>query len=519
MKNRIYIVILLGLFSIKSNGQNGCPNFNTYYDFAYNQENLDIEYLPNGGYITFGGQANDSLSTVLHYSFIQRLDANGDTIWTRTTGGDDPTNFYGKFGLFPGVWFRQGSLLQDSIIIASGSYQDSTCQEYYHYYGNIVRYNLQGDTVWTRKLALPDTSVGMYGMMVYDDSTFIIAGNYRPLYGIGNPTLYEKILLIKFDVNGNLIWRKYLPNLTQGFGYKMSKAINGDILLAGAVYKNGEYDPAIARLNSSGSIIWSDSSGGPYFDYYVKSIALKNDEVITIGDKSINLNNNRKGFNIKKFDSLGNLKWDKLISIFKIGGLSDGFELPDGGLILTGGNGDTINDNIMGYLLRTDSNGDSLWTRNFGSATTYQFFHSIAQTCDGYIMAGISFQPTTLSYLSRSFGWVVHTDTLGFVTTGIEDVQGQLSLANISLPYPNPASYQTKIRTFVPTIPSNKITDESNSYLFVFNLQGKQIAQIPVPTGEQETNIDVSNYPIGNYFIVLSVNGYNAATQKLMVLR
>jgi hypothetical protein len=72
---------------------------------------------------------------------------------------------------------------------------------------------------------------------------------------------------------------------------------------------------------------------------------------------------------------------------------------------------------------------------------------------------------------------------------------------------------------FVPTIPSNKIIEEANSFLFLFNLQGKQMAQIPVPTGEQETNIDVSTYPIGNYFIVISVNGYNAATQKLMVVR
>jgi hypothetical protein len=327
------------------------------------------------------------------------------------------------------------------------------------------------------------------------------------------------MLLLKVDINGKLIWRKYLPKLTQGYGYKMSKAINGDILLAGAVYKNGEYDPGLARLDSSGSIIWADSIGGTYYDYYVKAIALQDNGIITIGPKSTVINNSRKGLNIKKFDPNGVLLWDKIISIFRYGGFSDGFELPDGGLILTGGNGDTINDNAMGYLLRTDSNGDSLWTRNFGSISTVQFFHSIAQTCDGYVMAGISFQPTTLSYLSRSFGWVVHTDTLGFVTTGIEDVQGQLSLANISLPYPNPASYQTKIKTFVPEIPSNKITAEANSYLFVFNLQGKQIAQIPVPTGEQETNIDVSTYPIGNYFIVLSVNGYNAATQKLMVVR
>jgi hypothetical protein len=409
-------------------------------------------------------------------------------------------------------------VINDSIIVACGSYQDSTCFDQFHYYGQVVRYNLNGDTVWTRKLALQDTSVGMYGMLTYDDSTFIITGDYQP-FNVSNPLYAIRVFVSKYHINGNLIWRKALPQLTVGYGYKMDKADNGDILISGTFLKSNEYDPFIVRLDPNGNIIWADSTGSIYGDRAVKAIVLSNGNIVSTLRIGNSFNTNNINVNARWYSSTGTILFEKNYEKnVNSGGFLDGIESSDGGIVFAGISSDSFGLFYQGYLVRTDSNGDSLWSRKFGDTTTFQFFHSIAQTCDGYVMAGVSFQPTTTT-VSKAFGWVVHTDTLGFVTTGIEDVQGQLSLANISLPYPNPAIYQTKIKTFVPTIPSNKITSEENSYLFVFNLQGKQIAQIPVPMGEQETNVDVSNYPIGNYFIVLSVNGYNAATQKLMVVR
>ena len=519
MKKRFNLILfVLLILGSMVRAQTGCQNFEKYYDISYNQENFDIDYVSSGGYIVYGGQANDTLGTVNYHSVVYRLDANGDTVWTRSMGLDDPTNFYGKFGLFPSIWFRQGALLQDSIIIACGTFQDSSCQEYFHCYGRVVRYTMQGDTVWTRLLALPDSSVGMYGMLVYDDSTLIIAGDYRPLYGPGNPLAKQKMLVCKYSISGNLIWRKCLPVLTQGSGYKISKAPNGDILFCGYVIKNDEYDPALARLNASGDVQWADSTGGIYYDYYVKAIALSDNSLITIGPRSIIANNSKKVFNIKKFSSSGTLLWEKIMSLFRYGGLSDGFELSDGGLIFTGGIGDSTG-NIMGYLLRTDSNGDSLWSRSFGDTTTHKFFHCIAQTCEGYVMAGISFLPNNLSYIGRAKSWVIHTDTLGFVTTGIEDFKSELSLAQMDLPYPNPAKYSTQIKLFVPDLPSNVYTQEGKSYLYIFNILGKQLEKVELQRGEQNLTLNVSAFPTGSYVLVMSVNGYNACTRKLMVVK
>jgi|GEM_PF-7080365 hypothetical protein len=519
MKKRFNLILfVLLILGSMVRAQTGCQNFEKYYDFSYEQQDFDVDFISSGGYIIYGGQASDTLGTVNYQTHIHRLEANGDTIWTRTMGGDDPTNFYGKFGLFPGIWFRQGALLQDSIIIACGAYQDSSCQEYFHYYGRVVRYTMQGDTVWTRLLALPDTTVGMYGMMVYDDSTVIIAGDYKPLYGPGNPISKNKTAIIKYNINGQLIWRKALPVFSKGYGYKMSKAINGDILLAGAVFKSNQYDPTVARLDSNGNVLWVDSIGNTYDEYATKAISKFDNSVIVIGNRSVIANNSQFTSTIKKYSATGSLLWIKNYTYGKYSGFLDGMELPGGGIVIAGANGDSTG-NIMGYLLRTDSNGDSLWSRSFGSDTTYKYFHCIAQTCEGYVMAGISFLPNNLQYLPRTLGWVIHTDTLGFVTTGIEDFMSDLSLSRIDLPYPNPAKYSTQIKLFVPDLPSNMYTQEDKSYLYIFNILGKQLEKVELQRGEQNLTLNVSAFPSGSYVLVMSVNGYNACTRKLMVVK
>jgi hypothetical protein len=436
-------------------------------------------------------------------------------------GFEDPTNYFGKTGLFPGIWYRCGSLLQDSIIIVAGVYQDTSVQDYYYYYCNTVRYNLNGDTLWTRKILLQDTSVSAFGMMNYDNQSVIIAGQYWPYNMPGDPWKNARIFICKYGINGNLIWRNTLAYPISGFGFKMSKAMNGDILISGSIIpaNSSYYDPYVARLTSVGNVIWADTLlGGAFDDNCNNIIGLNNGNIISLNSR--NTSSTQQNFlnQIRCNAPNGTFMWEKFYKGYKFGGLSDGIELSDGGFIFSGGLSDSGYYNSKGYLMRTDANGDSLWTRTFGDTSSFQFFHDIAKACDGFVLTGASFQPSS-SLTGASYGWVVHTDTLGFVTTGIEQVSGELQLADLSIPMPNPSSYITTITAFVPDIPYSNITGKNDAYLYVFNMQGKQITSVPLTKGEQQVPLDVSNYSIGNYLLVMSINGYNAITQKMMVVR
>src|ERR1700722_8173762 len=61
----------------------------------------------------------------------------------------------------------------------------------------------------------------------------------------------------------------------------------------------------------------------------------------------------------------------------------------DGGYIIAGYSESFYGGNSNGYIIKTDSLGDTLWTRLFGGYTDVSSFNSIQQTIDGgYIITG-----------------------------------------------------------------------------------------------------------------------------------
>ena len=96
-----------------------------------------------------------------------------------------------------------------------------------------------------------------------------------------------------------------------------------------------------------------------------------------------------------KTDANGNEQWSKIWG----GGSNDGGhsakQTTDGGYILLGETDSTAPGiNLQAYLLKTDADGNEMWSKTFGSVSKFDSGSSVWQTIDGgYIFSGYTGPP------------------------------------------------------------------------------------------------------------------------------
>jgi hypothetical protein len=160
------------------------------------------------------------------------------------------------------------------------------------------------------------------------------------------------------------------------------------------------------------------------------------------------------------------------------------------------------------YLVKTDSHGDSLWTRTYGGDMD-DYASCVRQTTDGgYILAGYTY----------SFG-VGHEDIMYVVKTGPEESGTEMSTIGVPSQYilypafPNPFNPSAQI-TFA--LPKTEIIS-----LKIFNLMGQEVVTLAdgmQSAGTHVVSFDGSALPSGIYFYRLQAGSF-VQTHKMVLLK
>lgn len=223
---------------------------------------------------------------------------------------------------------------------------------------------------------------------------------------------FTYLMLLLFPAAGfsQGAFQKYLVQAgTESYGMSVVQAPDSTYVVCGASNQSGFYTDAIlTKLDTIGNIIWAKRYGGEFIDWS-KEVVNTKDGGFALAGYTNSFGNGGYDFYLIKTDANGNKQWDKTY-----GGtdwdLAHGLiQLPDSGYVLAGETYSYGNGNKDAYLVRTDKNGDTLWTRTYGEAGD-EVFYSIAYIGNGSIVAAGKAKNASTQ---ETDGFMVRVDTSG----------------------------------------------------------------------------------------------------------
>jgi hypothetical protein len=350
-------------------------------DFGHTALALADGFLLAGYTASFGSGANDA--------YLVRTDAQGETLWTRVYGSDADD------WSFRAIPTADGGCAVVGYAIRSGR-ADLT----------LLKVDDRGDSAWCRTYGGSSDDLG-YGIELCPDSGFIIAGATFS-YGTGRPNIY----VIRTDALGDTLWTRTYGGAGEEYGFSVAVTRDSGFVIAGWTTSFGARggDVYLIRTDSHGDTLWTRMYGGAGNDY-CHTVRQTPDGGYILAGSTFSYGAGGPDLWLVRTDPDGDTLWTRTYG-------GTGYDLghsvdlaADGGFAFAGvtrsfGAGD---DDVL--LVRTDSLGDTLWTRTFGGAEEERAF-SVTSTADrGFALGGST----------RSFGaggadaWLVRTDSLGRV--------------------------------------------------------------------------------------------------------
>ncbi|MAW83526.1 MAG: hypothetical protein CL832_03690 [Crocinitomicaceae bacterium] len=262
---------------------------------------------------------------------------------------------------------------------------------------------------WTKTFGGTDWDVGS-SVQQTTDGGYIITGS---ITSFGNGS--EDVYLIKTDGNGDSLWTKTFGGTGWDVGSSVQQTTDGGYIITGGVesFGNGNDDVYLIKTDQSGNELWSKTFGGVDGEGG-SSVQQTNDGGYIIAGSTSSFGNWSDLYLIKT-DGSGNEQWFKIFGGTYLDVGESVQQTNDGGYIITGVTSSFGNGSEEVLLIKTDGNGDSLWTKTFGGTDMDEDWgNSVQQTNDGgYIITGWTHPDPTPGSFEDSEVLLIKTDGSG----------------------------------------------------------------------------------------------------------
>jgi len=251
-----------------------------------------------------------------------------------------------------------------------------------------------------------------YGLAGYNEgrqilpvekNSYILLGNTSGFYQVTN------IYFAKLDSAGKIIWDKTYggDTLCWGNSFKQTRD-NGFIITGYTTDANGNYMVLLLKTDSSGQMQWKKTYGGSNWNFGYDLLVSK-DSGYVIAGKTYSYGKGNADAYVIKTNSYGDTLWTKTYGD-TAEDVAESIDTLNNNFIIAGYSNSFGTGEYDGYIINIDQNGNLNWYKIFGSTYNTEFF-KIKHTKDTcMILVGCSTIPTNTA---KTVDYIIKMDSLG----------------------------------------------------------------------------------------------------------
>jgi hypothetical protein len=460
--------------------------FEKYYETLNDSRSNAVLQTSDNHYLLAG---YIDISSSEHDVYLIKTNAYGDTVWTRT---------------YPRMWTEYPEVIletADNNYLLAGHAVTRTGPSVMDVL--LMKIAPDGDLIWTKTIGVRDDDEQIYDMRPTSDGGYILCGQYDESY----TDIYY--YLLKINANGDSLWSAtYNPaDGDRARGRAVVVSDDNKFVIAGYFKRGDDNFAHLAKIDSAGQAVWSQTwSNGE--SNYLNDIQETVDNGYILAGNTFRSEAGYMDFYLIKTDDEGDSVWARTY-----GGESSEFcyaveQTADEGFIMAGFGSSFGHGSDDFYLVRTDSIGDTLWTRSIGSWNPDQAYDMQITSDGGIILTGSTYFGIGLN------SFLVKTDSEGLLSDIFEQNISHPRAYYLYQNYPNPFNPTTKINYEL------RITNYVD--LSIYNLIGQKVATLV--SGKQQAGFyqvewDASGFASGVYYYRLSTDAGFVRTRKLVLLR